>query len=86
VALRTGTPGKLPSPQENYRQSLPAPVQAMLDHIGQASAIGTADDAAAAIQAFEERTGADEIIFGGSTFDPACRAHSVELAMERLTR
>jgi luciferase family oxidoreductase group 1 len=86
VALRTGTPGKLPPPQENYRQSLPAPVQAMLDHIGQASAIGTADDAAAAIQAFEERTGADEIIFGGSTFDPACRARSVELAMERLTR
>jgi luciferase family oxidoreductase group 1 len=86
VRLRTGTPGKLPPPIENYRASLPAPARAMLDHIGQASAIGTADQAAEAIETFIARTGADEIILAGSTFDPACRARSVELAMERLTR
>ena len=85
VALRTGTPGKLPPPVRGYRASLPPQAQAMLAHIGQASAIGTPEQAARAVRAFVERTGADEIVFGGSMFDPAARCRALELAMDVLT-
>ena len=84
VALRSGRPGKLPEPVEDYRASLPAPAQAMLAHIGQASIIGTPGDAREAVAAFKARTQADEIIFGGSTFDPEARIRSLELAMDAL--
>ena len=63
---------------------LPAPAQAMLAHIGQASIIGTPQTAREAVGAFLERTGANEIIFGGSTFDPGARIRSLELAMDAL--
>ena len=84
VALRTGRPGKLPPPVRGYRETLPAQAQAMLAHIGQASATGTPAQAAEAVRAFIARTGADEIIFGGSMYDPAARCRSLELGMEAL--
>lgn len=80
VRLRTGKPGKLPPPLQNYRDSLPQPAQAMLAHIGQASAIGTPRMVHDAIGAFLERTRADELILAGATFDPADRIHSLEVA------
>ncbi|WP_369026354.1 LLM class flavin-dependent oxidoreductase [Qipengyuania sp. RANM35] len=86
VALRTGRPGKLPPPVAGYRESLPANAQAMLAHIGQASVIGTAETVRELVAAFITRTRADEIIFGGSTFDPAARIRSLELAMGALQR
>jgi len=84
VRLRTGQPGKLPPPLEGYRDTLPPPARMMLDHIGQASAIGTPDEAAEQVRAFAERTGADEIILAGPTYDPAMRERSLRLAMARL--
>lgn len=84
VSLRTGQPGKLPPPIRGYRASLPGSLQAMLAHIGQASAIGTVETARESIASFISRTGADEIIFGGSTFDPAARIRSLELIMPLL--
>ena len=84
VALRTGRPAKLQPPIEGYRQQLPAPAQAMLAHIGQASAIGTPQQCAEAVRSFVSRTGADEIIFAGPTFDPQARIESLRLAMGQL--
>ncbi|MXP15346.1 MsnO8 family LLM class oxidoreductase [Altererythrobacter confluentis] len=81
VRLRSGTPGKLPPPVAAYRESLPAPAAAMLAHIGQASAIGAPATVRDAISRFVERTGADEIIVSGSTFEPEARARSLELTM-----
>ncbi|MEP2236243.1 MAG: LLM class flavin-dependent oxidoreductase [Alteripontixanthobacter sp.] len=80
VRLRTGTPGKLPPPVENYREQLPAQARAMLDHIGQASAIGTPKQAQQTIAAFLDRTQADELIVAGATYDPSVRVRSLELA------
>ena len=85
VALRTGTPGKLPPPVRGYRDQLPAQAQAMLSHIGQASAIGTPQQAADTVRNFIKRTGADEIIFGGSMYEPEARSKSLELAMDALS-
>ena len=84
VRLRSGTPGKLPPPVKDYRASLPAAHQAMLAHIGQASAIGSPETVRGAIERFVQRTGADEIIVAGSTYDPAARVRSLRLTMEAL--
>ena len=81
VALRTGTPGKLKPPVEGYRQTLPPQALAMLESFREASAIGSPDTVRTRVAAFIERTGADELIFAGSTYDPAARVRSLELAM-----
>ena len=84
VRLRTGNPGKLPPPVEGYREALPANAQAMLDHLGQATAVGSVSTVRAKVAAFIERTGTDEIIVSGATFDPAARIRSLELTMEAM--
>lgn len=84
VRLRTGQPGKLPPPIAGYRDSLPAPAQAMLDHLGQAAAVGSPATVRAKIAAFLERTRADEIISCGATYDPAARIRSLELTMDGI--
>ncbi len=81
VALRTGTPGRLKPPVEGYRQTLPPTALAMLESFREASAIGAPATVRAAVAAFIARTGADELIFAGSTYDPAARVRSLELAM-----
>lgn len=84
VALRTGRPGKLAPPVRGYRETLPGPVRAMLAHIGQASAIGTPLQVKEAVASFVARTGADEVIFAGPTYDPEARIRSLRVAMEIL--
>lgn len=84
VALRTGTPGRLKPPVRGYRQSLPPQVLAGLENTRQVSAIGSRETVRAAITAFVERTGADELIVAGATFDPAARRRSLALTMEAL--
>ncbi|QYU69001.1 LLM class flavin-dependent oxidoreductase [Leptolyngbya sp. 15MV] len=84
VRLRTGNPGKLPPPVPGYRDSLPPSARAMLDHLSQASAVGTPQTVRARIEAFVARTGADEIVVSGATYDPAARLRSLELTMEAL--
>lgn len=86
VALRTGNPGRLPPPVPGYRDTLPQQAQAMLAHIGQASAVGSPARVHEAIGRFVERTGADEIIVSGATFDPAARERSLALTVEALNR
>ena len=85
VRLRTGKPGKLPRPLPDYRASLDPRARAIVDHVGQASAIGTPDEVASQVNAFIARTGADEVVFGGATFEPEARTRSLALAMGALT-
>ncbi len=84
VALRTGTPGKLKPPVEGYRQTLPPPALAMLESFREASAVGSPKTVRTRVAGFIERTGADELIFAGSTYDPAARVRSLELAMAAI--
>ncbi len=84
VRLRTGSPGKLPPPIEDYRSSLPPQARAMLEHIGQASAIGAPATVREKIGAFFERTHADELILAGSTYDPEDRRRSLALTRDAL--
>src|SRR3546814_3355498 len=82
VALRTGNPGKMQPPLAGYKDSLPPNARAILDHVLQCSAVGTADDVAASLKTFQTRTGVDEIIVASSMYDHAARKHSVALTME----
>ncbi len=84
VALRSGNPGRLKPPVPGYRDSLPAQARSMLEHMRQASAVGSPATVRAAIARFAERTQADEIIVAGATFDPAARHRSLALTMEVL--
>lgn len=84
VRLRTGQPGRMPPPIANYTDTLPAPAQAMLAHIGQAAAVGTPEQVREQISAFVARTGADEILLSGATYDPQARIRSLELTMETM--
>jgi luciferase family oxidoreductase group 1 len=82
VALRTGNPGKMKPPLEGYKDSLPPNARAILDHVLQCSAVGTVDDVAAGLKAFQARTGVDEIIVASSMYDHEARKRSVALAMQ----
>ena len=84
VALRSGNPGKLRPPVAGYRDTLPPHALAMLEHMRSVSAIGAPATVADGIARFIDRTGVDEIIVSGSTYDPAARRRSLELTMKAL--
>lgn len=84
VQLRQGKPGRLLPPVAGYLDTLPAPARAMLAHAGQASAVGTAREVRSHIEAFVARTGADEILLCGSTYDPQARLCTLELTLDAM--
>ncbi len=84
VRLRTGDPGKLPPPVPFYRDSLPESARAMLQRMDVARAVGSPETVRERMERFIARTGADEIIISGATFDPAARRHSLALTMQAM--
>jgi luciferase family oxidoreductase group 1 len=84
VRLRSGSPGKLPPPLAGYRDTLPPAARAMLDHLAQASAVGSPATVRQRIEAFVARTEADEIVISGASYDPEARKRSLELTMGAL--
>ena len=84
VALRRGTPGKLKPPVRGYRETLPQAARDMLGQVRSVSAIGTPQTVRTEIEAFVERTQADELVVSVATFDPAAQQRSLELTMDAL--
>ena len=84
VALRTGTPGRLPPPVQDYREGLPPAARAMLEQVRSVSAIGNPQTVRADIEAFAARTGADELIVSTSIFDPEAHLRSIAMTMAAL--
>jgi luciferase family oxidoreductase group 1 len=84
VSLRSGQPTKLRPPIENYVERLPYAQRAMLDQVLTCSAIGSPPSVAAAIEAFIERTGADELMITSQIFDHQARLRSYEIAARSL--
>ena len=82
VNLRTGHPGKLQPPQAGYRDSLGAPERHMLDQVLSCAAIGSPATVARELQAFVERTGADELMITSQIFDHQARLHSYEIVAQ----
>ena len=79
VALRSGNPGRLKPPVAGYAETLPPAQRALLDQLLSCSATGSPATVAAAVEAFVEQTGADELMIVSQIFDHSARLRSYEL-------
>ena len=82
INIRTGQPKKLPPPVEGFLQSIGAQERAILHTVLPCSAIGSPATVRGFVQAFIERTGADELMVTSQIFDHGARLRSYEIAAE----
>lgn len=82
VNLRIGRPGRLPPPVADYANHVAPQERAMLDSVLSCAAIGAAGAVRASLEAFIERTGADELMITSQIFDHAARLRSYEITAE----
>jgi luciferase family oxidoreductase group 1 len=85
VNLRSGRPAKLPPPLPGYRSKVGPAENALLDSVLAGATIGSPDTVRRGLQAFIERTGADELMIACQMFDHQARLHSYEIAAQVLT-
>ena len=85
VNLHAGRPGRLPPPVPGYADTLPPQARALLRHVLSCSAIGDSATVKAKIEAFVERTGADELMITSQIYDHAARVRSYEFVAEAMT-
>ena len=85
VNLRSGNPGRLRPPVENYAETLPIEGRALIRQALSCSAIGSPEKVRAATSAFIDRTGADELMITSQIFDHAARLRSYEILMRVMS-
>ncbi len=79
VNLRSGRAGKLPPPSEETVQRYDPRWRAMLDSSLACSIVGGPETVRNGLQAFADRTGADELMVTAQIFDHAARRRSYEI-------
>ncbi|SJM28339.1 LLM class flavin-dependent oxidoreductase [Mesorhizobium delmotii] len=79
VNLRTGRPGRLPPPVEGYERDLDPMAKTMLGQALSCAVVGAPDTVRQGIEAFVQRTGADELMVTAQIFDHAARVRSFEI-------
>jgi alkanesulfonate monooxygenase SsuD/methylene tetrahydromethanopterin reductase-like flavin-dependent oxidoreductase (luciferase family) len=79
VNLRSGRPARLQPPVADYPNRVGPEERALLDRVLSCSAIGAPGTVRASLNAFIERTGADELMITSQIFDHAHRLRSYEL-------
>jgi luciferase family oxidoreductase group 1 len=84
VNLRSGRPAKLPPPVPGFAETLPLEARAMLRQVLTCSAVGDAATVAERIEAFVERTGADELMITSQIYDHEARIRSYEIVAEAM--
>jgi luciferase family oxidoreductase group 1 len=82
VNLRSGRPGKLPPPVEDYDRDLDPGARAMLAQALACAVVGSPETVARGLEAFIARTGADELMVTTQVFDHAARVRSYEMLAE----
>jgi luciferase family oxidoreductase group 1 len=82
VALRTGRPGLLPPPVEDYEDMLEPHLKALLSGILSAAVVGSPATVKKGVADFIARTGADELMITSNMFDPAARRRSFAIVAE----
>ena len=80
--LRRGTPGQLPPPVDDMDRLWNAAERAGTERALSCSAVGTPAQVRAGLEAFQERTGADELVLTGQIFDHEARLRSFRLVAE----
>jgi luciferase family oxidoreductase group 1 len=79
VNLRSGRPARLPPPITNYPNIVGPAERAVLDSVLSCSAIGASNTVHASLNAFIERTGADELMITSQIYDHTARLRSYEI-------
>ena len=82
VNLRSGHPKKLPPPVDGYLNRIGPQERAILDTVLPCAAIGSPDTVRTSLQAFIERTGADELMLTSQIYDHSQRLYSYQIAGE----
>ncbi|HVF83697.1 MAG TPA: LLM class flavin-dependent oxidoreductase [Sphingomicrobium sp.] len=86
VALRGGNPGQLPPPRPGYLDTLSMSARLTLEQVLSCSAVGSPQTASRAVDAFAERTGADELMVTAQIFDHQARLRSYELLADAVQK
>jgi luciferase family oxidoreductase group 1 len=79
INLRSGRPGKLPPPERGYADRLGALERSILEQTLSSAVVGTEETVARGLDAFAERTGADELMLTSQIFDHQARLRSFEI-------
>jgi luciferase family oxidoreductase group 1 len=79
VNSRSGRPSRLPAPVAGYRERVGPAESALLDSALSCSTMGSPGTVRAGLQAFIDRTGADELIITSQIFDHEARLKSYEI-------
>jgi luciferase family oxidoreductase group 1 len=83
VNLRSGRPGKLPPPVDDFEAGLDRYAKAMLADALACSVVGGPETIRTGLAAFVASTGADELMVTGQIFDHAARKHSFEILAQQ---
>jgi luciferase family oxidoreductase group 1 len=82
VNLRSGRPGPLPPPRDQFDQELSPWQQATLEAALACSVVGSPETVRAGLREFIARTGADELMVTSQIFDHAARLRSYEITAQ----
>ncbi len=82
LKLRTGNPGPLPPPVAGLEERLSPAERHLLGQITACSAVGSPGVVRKEMQAFVDRTAADEVIVSGHIYDHQARLRSYEIAAQ----
>lgn len=79
VNLRSGRPGKLPAPRENFESEIGLAEKAMLDHALACAIVGSRETVQQGLKDFINRTGADELMVTAQVHNHEKRVRSYEI-------
>jgi luciferase family oxidoreductase group 1 len=82
INLRSGHPGQLPQPVEDFDARVTPAEQAILTHVLTCSVTGSAETVRRELEAFIARTAADELIISSAIFDHTARLRSYKMTAE----
>ncbi|HET7717652.1 MAG TPA: LLM class flavin-dependent oxidoreductase [Bauldia sp.] len=85
VNLRTGKPGKLPPPVDDFGKGLDERILFTLDQALACTVVGDPVTVRKGIADFAARTGADELMLTGQIYDHGARIRSFEIAAEAMS-
>jgi alkanesulfonate monooxygenase SsuD/methylene tetrahydromethanopterin reductase-like flavin-dependent oxidoreductase (luciferase family) len=79
INLRLGRPGKLPPPERGYAGRLGPLERGILEQTLSSAIVGSQETVRRGLEAFAERTGADELMVTSQIFDHTARLRSFEI-------
>ncbi|NND49243.1 MAG: LLM class flavin-dependent oxidoreductase, partial [Rhizobiales bacterium] len=86
INLRTGKPGRLPPPVDDFEASLDPQLAGMVNHVLACSLVGSPQTIEQGLREFMEDSGANELIITGQIFDHGARLRSFEIAADAWRR